>query len=516
METTKELLEESLDVMRERYRNPEHTTRDIFQGDELGTKHVKRLVGGGYLRKIIDGWYYVPFDRTEEDETEWYMFYWSFVVAYLDRKYGEDWCLGADDSLVFLSGNGVLPRQLIVRSPLAGGTILSLPLDFELLEIEADVPDEAVREKRYGLRIFPLHLALLKASPGFYRSHPREARVCLALLEDEQPLLDTAVHGGYCRGACKVAGGLRSIGELTMPDIIIDSLRRYGYDAEPENPFLQGVEIPQEKTAVVSLVRLLWKEMRDEVAEIPHNFCISPSERSVADIMDMTERAFVTDAINSLDLSGYCVTREMAERASDGRPDDGEEPATGQDIDDATVQAYHDAFRQARTDIIDSLTGGEEPATMINLVEDWHASMQSSLRSMHATRGGEVNGYRKEDFPVLQSTHVPAEAGAVPEAMKVLSQLITGEKNAFVRALLGHFFLIYIHPFTENNGVIARLFMNSQLVAAGYPWTVIPGWKGEMYEAALEKACTKGDIQDLAHLVAESIYRDDITVKPEE
>ena len=102
MATTKELLEESLDVMRERYRNPEHMTRDIFQGDELGTKHVKRLVGGGYLRKIIDGWYYVPFDRTEEDETEWYMFYWSFVVAYLDRKYGEDWCLGADDSLVFL------------------------------------------------------------------------------------------------------------------------------------------------------------------------------------------------------------------------------------------------------------------------------------------------------------------------------------------------------------------------------------------------------------------------------
>ena len=43
------------DVMRERYRNPEHTTRDIFQGDELGAKHVKRLVGGGYLRKIIDG-----------------------------------------------------------------------------------------------------------------------------------------------------------------------------------------------------------------------------------------------------------------------------------------------------------------------------------------------------------------------------------------------------------------------------------------------------------------------------
>ena len=49
---------------------------------------------------------------------------------------------------------------------------------------------------------YPLHLALLKASPGFFHSHPREARSCLALIEDEQFLVDTAVNGGICRGAC--------------------------------------------------------------------------------------------------------------------------------------------------------------------------------------------------------------------------------------------------------------------------------------------------------------------------
>ena len=111
---------------------------------------------------------------------------------------------------------------------------------------------------------------------------------------------------------------------------------------------------------------------------------------------------------------------------------------------------------------------------------------------------------------------IPAEPGAIPEAMKVLSQLLVSEKSAFVRAVLGHFFIAYIHPFTDNNGVIARLFMNSQLVAGGYPWTVIPGWKADLYNDALEKACTTGEIYHMANLVAESIYRKDITVDSEE
>ena len=142
--------------------------------------------------------------------------------------------------------------------------------------------------------------------------------------------------------------------------------------------------------------------------------------------------------------------------------------------------------------------------------------MQLHLWVMGFRRGGESSGFRKEDITVQESMYIPVEPGVIPEAMTVLSQLLISEKDAFVRAILGHFFIAYIHPFTDNNGVIARLFMNSQLVAGGYPWTVIPGWKTDLYNNALEKACTTGGIYDLANLVAESIYRKDITVDSEE
>ncbi|MBQ8063714.1 MAG: Fic family protein [Clostridia bacterium] len=512
---TEKQLNESLEIMKERYRNPEHTTRDIFQGEsELGEKHVKRLVEGGYLRRIIDGWYYVPFNREEEDTTEWYLFYWSFVVTYLDFKYKEEWSLGADDTLLYLSGCGVLPRQLVIRSPHASGAIRQLPLGFELLEIEADIPDETLREERYGLRIYPLHLALLKASPSFCRKHPREARACLALIEDEQPLVDAAVRGGCCRGACKVAGGLKSIGNLTMPEAIIMGLRRHGYEAEIENPFREDIGIPQEQNAVASLVRLLWTEMRYQVADIPHNFCLSQRDWSVTEIMDMTGRAFVTDAAHSLGLQGYSVSEEMVSRAIED--DESGEGLYDDEGDVAAVLAYRDAFQRARTDIIDSLTGGEEASTMINLVEEWHIFMESHLRAAGKLKPGGVPGYRKEDCPVRHSVHVPVQPDALPEVMSVLSHLLTNEKSSFVRAVLGHFFIVYIHPFMDDNALMARLFMNSQLVSGGYPWTVIPVWKSDMYEAALEKACTKGEIYDLAHLVAESIFRKDITVDSEE
>ena len=283
-----------------------------------------------------------------------------------------------------------------------------------------------------------------------------------------------------------------------------------------ENPFWEDITIPQESTAVVSLIRLLWKEMRDQVANIPHNFCLSPRDRSVAEIMEMTGRAFVTDAFHSLGLSGYCVTKEMAEKAPGGGEEDDEDPSREPDRDEVTAQAYHDAYQKARKDIIDSLTGGDEPAALINRIEGWHTAMQLHLWVMGVRKGGESSGFRKEEITVQESMYIPVEPVAIPEAMKVLSQLLVSEKSAFVRAVLGHFFIAYIHPFTDNNGVIARLFMNSQLVAGGYPWSVIPGWKADLYNDALEKACTTGGIYDLANLVAESIYRKDITVDSEE
>ena len=97
--------------------------------------------------------------------------------------------------------------------------------------------------------------------------------------------------------------------------------------------------------------------------------------------------------------------------------------------------------------------------------------------------------------------HTPLNPDAVLDAMSALSDLMMEEKSALVRAVLGHFFFVYIHPYMDGNGRTARFVMNSQLVTAGYPWVVIPVERREEYMAALEKASVEGDVEGFVRFV---------------
>ena len=97
--------------------------------------------------------------------------------------------------------------------------------------------------------------------------------------------------------------------------------------------------------------------------------------------------------------------------------------------------------------------------------------------------------------------HTPLNPDALLDAMSALSDLMMQEENALVRAILGHFFFVYIHPYMDGNGRTARFVMNSQLVTAGYPWVVIPVERREEYMAALEKAIVEGDVERFVRFV---------------
>lgn len=90
---------------------------------------------------------------------------------------------------------------------------------------------------------------------------------------------------------------------------------------------------------------------------------------------------------------------------------------------------------------------------------------------------------------------------AVRDAMPALIELMEEEEDALARAVLGHFFFVFIHPYMDGNGRTARLIMNAMLVTAGYPWRVITVEKRAAYMEALERASTDGDIQPFIKIV---------------
>ncbi len=64
---------------------------------------------------------------------------------------------------------------------------------------------------------------------------------------------------------------------------------------------------------------------------------------------------------------------------------------------------------------------------------------------------------------------MPINKDAVRDAMPILFELLENEPDASVRAVLGHFIFVFIHPYMDGNGRMGRFLMNVMLASGGYP-----------------------------------------------
>lgn len=58
---------------------------------------------------------------------------------------------------------------------------------------------------------------------------------------------------------------------------------------------------------------------------------------------------------------------------------------------------------------------------------------------------------------------------AVRDVVPTFFELLINEEHARGRAILGHFFFVFIHPYIDGNGRMARFLMNTMLASGNYP-----------------------------------------------
>jgi Fic family protein len=116
-------------------------------------------------------------------------------------------------------------------------------------------------------------------------------------------------------------------------------------------------------------------------------------------------------------------------------------------------------------------------------------------------------GWRNDQVFIRGALHVPLSKAAVRDCMPVFFELLASEPNSAVRAVLGHFFFVYIHPFMDGNGRLARFIFNAMLVTGGYVWTIVPLLQRASYMAAFEQASSYQNVQPLAKLLADLVRR---------
>src|SRR5690606_10550771 len=101
-----------------------------IKSSSLTRVHRERLIAQGFLQEVMKGWY-IPThpDSVAGDTSAWFANFWGFCGDYLTDRFGDQWCLSPEQSLLLHVGNRTVPQQLAVRSPKARNKVTPLMFD---------------------------------------------------------------------------------------------------------------------------------------------------------------------------------------------------------------------------------------------------------------------------------------------------------------------------------------------------------------------------------------------------
>lgn len=477
-------------------------------GTALSRANRETLQRAGFLKDVIRGWY-VPSrpDEAEGDTTAWYASMREFVTGYSDERFKDRWHLNPEQSLLLRSGERSLPKQLQIWAAAGTNQTVQLPHECSLFIYR---PPELLAASAVqdcgGLRLVELPQALVAASPTLYVRNAIAAQIALASLRDVSDLLRFLLDGSNSSSAAasRLAGAFRAIGRPQFADEILGAMRAAGYSVNEVNPFEKPLPAPlpggRPESPHVARLRLMWAAMREPVlAKFPGPKG-PPSD--IDELLRDVEERYVTDAYHSLSIEGYRVSADLIEKVRDGRWNPDSNGADRATRDAMAARGYFETHNVVKDDLV-RVIKGENPGTVFRHgLARWFQALFSPSVQAGILKASDLAGYRNDQVFIKGAIHVPPSREAVRDCMPVLFELLEGEKEPQVRAVLGHFLFVYIHPYMDGNGRLARFLMNLMLASAGYVWTVIPVQQRNAYMKALEQASSFGNIEPFAVFVA--------------
>ena len=474
-----------------------------IRSKDMSRTHRERLLKAGFLKEVMKGWY-IPSrpDENAGESTAWYTSFWGFCAQYLSDRFGTDWSLSPEQSLIIHAGNTTVPAQLLVRAVKGGNSKTDLP---SLFETRATIASDEALEIVDNLRLFSVEDALILVPEVFFQNHPTEARTVLAMMPDASRLLGKLLDGGHTRAAGRLAGAFRSIGSEKVADEILAAMKAASHDVREINPFEQSILVPNAGRITsphVHRIRLKWESMRDDVIDLFPK--AQPITNDIDAYLKQIDEIYVTDAYHSLSIEGYRVSPELIDKVRSGtwNPETDEQDRALKDA--LAARGYWEAFQRVKESIRAVLEGADAGEVVERDLSDWYRNLFAPSVTAGILKASQLAGYRSSPVYIRQSQHVPMSPEAVRDCMPVFFDLLKAEDDPTVRIVLGHFIFVFIHPFLDGNGRIARFLMNVMMAAAGQPWTVIKLEQRAAYMAALETASVREDIRPFAAFLAET------------
>jgi Fic family protein len=495
----------------------------VLRTADISRASREALLEAKYLQPIITGWYMSTAPSARDgDTTPWIAHAREFIQRYAQSHFNDDWCVDPDYSIKLQTGSTLIPAQVVIHAPGGNNNRQDLPFGSSMYvyKLREALPAEHVQVVQ-GIRVYSLPYALTKVAEVFFRSSQPDAMLALRSLPDATDLNRILLESGQPAAAGRLAGALRACGRDELADDILAAMRAVGHRVTEENPFrgpLVQLGSARPRSPYVDRIDMMWALMREEVIA---NFQAAnarplPATRAQVDAtMHAIEALYVTDAYHSLSIEGYRVTEDLIRKVATGQWNpDGHEDDRGQ-RDAMAAYGYWKAHNAVKETIRRAL---EDPRAMSigdrvrREHSTWYREMFSPSVDAGILKPADLAGYRNDQVYIKRARHVPPAKEAVRDTMPKLFDLLRDEQNAAVRAVLGHFIFVFIHPYMDGNGRMARFLMNTMLTTAGYPWTVIKLEQRSEYFKALDLASAEGQVAPFAQFISECAAQ----VKPPE
>ncbi|WP_236979605.1 Fic family protein [Membranihabitans maritimus] len=502
MATPQEKLAQSLEVLQNLQNKQGHDT--VIQSTDLTRVHRERLTQLGFIREVVKGWYMItPPDEQPGDSTSWYTNYWKFCARYLDERFGDAYCLSAEQSLELHAGNWSVPQQLIVRTSKNITSNTELLYGTSIFVMHSPLPEKAEIKIQRDIRILSLPSSLINCVPTVFTKSPITARTALSLIKDASEILNILLSGGHSKIAGRLAGAFHNIGQDRITNDIVKTMQSAGYDIRQIDPFDQESPVKlsaREQSPYINRIRLMWYSMRDVIID---DFPKPPGiPNDPGKYLKNVEDIFITDAYHSLSIERYLVTPELIERVRRGDWDPKVNEGDKRQKEAMAARGYWQAYQSVLKSVERVLNKENAGIVVEEDHSDWYRELFAPSVISGLLHPSDLAGYRNNQVYIGKSKHVPLNKDALRDAMPELFQLLQKEPEASVRAVLGHFVFVFIHPYMDGNGRMARFLMNVMLASGGYPWTVIPVEERDTYMNSLEKASADQDISEFAKFIA--------------
>lgn len=480
----------------------------VFQTADLTRQAREALEAAGFLRRVIKGWYIAakPGEMVG-DSTAWHASSRDFIGRYCDARFGTAWYLAPEASVLVHAGATVLPRQVVVMSPKAQRNVLELPYGQSLFDRDpSELTDDGDVVQVGPLRLLTLPLALLRVSEVFFRTYPLDAQIALRQVRTPAEVLRPLLAGGHSFIAGRLAAAFRTVEMSRFADDIVAAMEGAGYRVREINPFPSGLPTLGGQRAMspyVDRIRLMWTRMR---ADVLATFPLEPGlPRNTEHYLSAVAEAYRADAYHSLSIEGYTVSENLIARVSNGDWNPDGHAGDAETRNAMAAHGYYLAHAVVRTSIASILRGENAGAVSDRDHGEWYRQLFTPSVNAKIITVEDLAGYRNGPVFIRNAQHVPPDKTAVWDMMPTLFELLTEEPSAGVRAVLGHFIFVFIHPYMDGNGRMGRFLMNAMLASGGYPWTVIPVGRRDEFMHALSAASSEGDIVPFAQFVASCV-----------